>query len=63
LLFGLITTGAHELKKEKKEWAQILGHINAIGSMKAKSLPSISNKTIFKHMDMLMELNKPTGNK
>lgn len=63
LLFGLITTGANELKKEKKEWGQIMVHINTIGSMKAKSAPSISNKTIFKHMDMVMELNKQPGNK
>ena len=50
LLFYLITTGAPELKKNKNEWAQITGNVDKISSMKPKSLPSISNKTIFKHI-------------
>jgi hypothetical protein len=58
LLFALITTGAGEMKTAKAEWAQILAKITAVSLLKAKSAPSISNKTIFKHMDMLMELNK-----
>ena len=58
LLFGLITTGAPELKPLKAEWSQIIEPITLVSKMKAKSAPSISNKTIFKHMDMLMELNK-----
>jgi hypothetical protein len=58
LLFALITTGAGEMKTAKAEWAQILAQITAVSQLKAKSAPSISNKTIFKHMDMLMELNK-----
>jgi hypothetical protein len=58
LLFALITTGAGEMKTAKAEWAQILAQITAVSLLKAKSAPSISNKTIFKHMDMLMELNK-----
>lgn len=58
LLFGLITTGAPELKQLKSEWSHIIEQITLISKMKAKSAPSISNKTIFKHMDMLMELNK-----
>ncbi len=58
LLFGLITTGAAVLKTAKSEWTQILEHITTISTMKAKVQPSLSNKTIFKHMDMLMELNK-----
>ena len=58
LLFGLIITGAPELKPLKAEWSHIMGEITLVSKMKAKSAPSISNKTIFKHMDMLMELNK-----
>jgi hypothetical protein len=58
MLFGLITTGAPELKNGKADWVQIINQITAISTMKAKSAPSISNKTIFKHMDMLMEINK-----
>jgi hypothetical protein len=63
LLFALITTGAGEMKTAKAEWAQILAQITAVSQLKAKSAPSISNKTIFKHMDMLMELNKPPTKK
>jgi hypothetical protein len=58
LLFYLITTGAPELKTEKKEWSKIIANVSTISAMKAKSAPSISNKTIFKHMDMLAELAK-----
>ena len=58
LLFYLITTGAPELKTVKKEWDQIIAQVTTISIMKAKSAPSISNKTIFKHMDILAELNK-----
>lgn len=59
LLYGLITTGMSELKQEKTEWASIVERITAISTQKAKAEPSLSNKTIFKHMDMLMEINKP----
>lgn len=58
LLFALITIGAPELKSVKPDWDQIIAKITAISVMKAKSAPSISNKTIFKHMDILMEINK-----
>jgi len=57
LLFGLITTGAPALKT-LAEWGGIVEKIKAISTMKAKSEPSISNKTIFKHMDILMEIAK-----
>ena len=58
LLYGLITTGAPKLKTQKAEWTAIMANVNVIGKMKAKSEPSISNKTIFKHMDIVMEINK-----
>jgi hypothetical protein len=58
LLYYLITISAVELKTVKSEWAAILSHVNTVSTMKAKSEPSLSNKTIFKHMDMLMEINK-----
>ena len=58
LLYHLIITSATVLKSSTKEWTQIMEHVNSISIMKAKSAPSISNKTIFKHMDILMEINK-----
>jgi hypothetical protein len=57
LLFGLITTGVSALKT-LPEWTRIVEDIKTISTMKAKSEPSISNKTIFKHMDILMEIAK-----
>ena len=58
LLYHLIITSATVLKSSTKEWTQIMEHVSSISIMKAKSAPSISNKTIFKHMDILMEINK-----
>lgn len=58
LLFYLITTGAVALKPLKADWDTMLAKVTRISAMKAKSAPSISNKTIFKHMDILMEINK-----
>lgn len=58
LVYHLIITSATVLKASTKEWTQIMEHVNSISIMKAKSAPSISNKTIFKHMDILMEINK-----
>jgi hypothetical protein len=58
LLFYLITTGAVALKPLKADWDSMLAKVTRISAMKAKSAPSISNKTIFKHMDILMEINK-----
>jgi len=58
LLYHLIITSVTVLKSSTKEWTQIMEHVSSISIMKAKSAPSISNKTIFKHMDILMEINK-----
>lgn len=58
LLFYLMTTGAVALKPLKADWDSMIAKVTRISAMKAKSAPSISNKTIFKHMDILMEINK-----
>lgn len=60
VIYILVINGALKLKnlKDKDDWASILTKITYISSLKAKSQPSISNKTIFKHMDMLAILNK-----
>jgi hypothetical protein len=54
----LVIKGASALKTMPDEWTAIVNHISYISGMKAKSEPSISNKTIFKHMDMQAALNK-----
>jgi len=60
LLFYLITTGATALKSMKSDWQCIVAQVTRISTLKTKTAdaPSISNKTIFKHMDILMEISK-----
>ena len=41
---------------EHDSWGDIVGYITEVSNMKAKQLPSISHKTIFKHMDILDDL-------
>jgi len=57
LIFILITHSISRLKGTN-EWAQIVARVNLISEMKSKSEPSISNKTIFKHMDIQPLLKK-----
>jgi len=57
LIFILITHSVIRLK-ETNEWAQIVTRVNLVSEMKPKSEPSISNKTIFKHMDIQTLLKK-----
>ena len=52
LLYIMITNGSSKLKKEKDEWLQILSRVDMVCAIKLKTQPSISNKTIFKHMDI-----------
>ena len=58
LLFILITNSSARLKLMKPEWAKITENITIVSAMKAKSEPSISNKTIFKHMDIKTAISK-----
>lgn len=60
VIYILVINGALKLKnmENKDDWASILSKITYVSSLKAKSHPSISNKTIFKYMDMLAILNK-----
>ena len=57
LIFILITHSVIRLK-QTNEWTQIVARVNLISEMKPKSEPSISNKTIFKHMDIQTLLKK-----
>jgi hypothetical protein len=52
LIYIFINHGMVKLKTLPDEWNIIIERINRICIMKAKSEPSISNKTIFKHMDI-----------
>lgn len=56
-LFILITNSSIVLKKHT-EWESIINNVDMIKKMKAKEKPSLSNKIIFKHMDIMDHYNK-----
>jgi len=58
VIYILVVNGALKLNDRKDDWANIIAQITYISLLKPKAQPSISNKTIFKHMDMLAILNK-----
>ena len=55
-LFILITIG-YESVKDHADWKDIYDNIVFVSELTQKSKPSISNKVIFKHMDILDEIN------
>jgi hypothetical protein len=52
VVFIMITKGHTHLKTQPK-WKEIVKQIGTITVLKSSSKPSISNKTIFKYMDMM----------
>ena len=58
VIYILAINGAPKLKLSLDEWSSTINRITHISTLKAKSEPSISNKTIFKHMDMITALKK-----
>jgi hypothetical protein len=58
VIYILAINGAPRLKLTQDEWLSTINRITHISTLKAKSEPSISNKTIFKHMDMVTALKK-----
>jgi hypothetical protein len=58
VIYILAINGAPKLKLSLDEWSSTISRITHISTLKAKSEPSISNKTIFKHMDMITALKK-----
>lgn len=57
VIFILITNGNVNLCKNE-EWANIMELVKQISVMKNTAHPSITNKTIFKHMDILDTVEK-----
>ena len=53
----IMTTSGYSVLVNHEDWDTVLNYINIVSNMKAKKLPSISSKAIFKHMDMLDEFN------
>lgn len=63
IIYIMITQGvaATLLKSSpaiKEKWKEIINRVSAISTKKHKSEPSITNKTIFKHLDMMSFINK-----
>jgi hypothetical protein len=58
VIYILVTNGSTRLCKNEEAWTNIMRRVNMISTMKLKSAPSISNKTIFKHMDLMEFVNK-----
>ena len=58
VVYILAINGAPKLKLSLDEWTSTINRITHISTLNAKSEPSISNKTIFKHMDMVTALKK-----
>jgi len=58
IIYMIITNSSIKLSKQEKTWTNIIRNVNKITLIKLKTEPSISNKTIFKHMDILDFINK-----
>ena len=56
-LFILITNSNSVLKKHT-EWESIINNVDMVKKMKAKEKPGLSNKIVFKHMDIMDHHNK-----
>tara|TARA_Y100000389_G_scaffold202360_1_gene247401 strand:+ start:61 stop:1050 length:990 start_codon:yes stop_codon:yes gene_type:complete len=59
VLYILVTKSANFINEEveAEEWENILDNIRVISLMKVSDRPSLTNKSIFKHMDILDEFN------
>jgi hypothetical protein len=56
-LLYLLIKNSYEKINECEDWNKIYSNIEFISKLKSKDKPSISNKSIFKHMDILDEFN------
>ena len=55
-VIAIIVCSSKKILCEHESWNDIVGYITEVSKMKAKQLPSITHKTIFKHMDILDDL-------
>jgi hypothetical protein len=49
----IIIKNSHQQLLSLEEWVNVLNSVTYISLLKIKSYPSITNKTIFKHIDIL----------
>ena len=53
----IFITNAHEDLEDCDAWNEIKSSVEVVSEMGVKSQPSITNKSIFKHLDILDEIN------
>jgi len=53
----ILVTNSYTVLENTEEWEQIIDNIRLIAGLKVNDRPSLTNKTIFKHMDILDEFN------
>ena len=49
----ILITNSYDMLKNEPQWQGIVDRVKQISELKPNAVPSISNKAIFKHMDML----------
>ena len=50
---SILVLSSKDILYEHHKWQDIIGYITEVSHMKASSAPSLTHKTIFKHMDIL----------
>ena len=53
----IFITNAYEELEDCDDWKEIKGSVRVVSEMGVKSQPSITNKSVFKHLDILDEIN------
>ena len=49
----ILITNSYDMLKNEDSWQNIVDRVKQFSELKPNAVPSISNKAIFKHMDML----------
>jgi hypothetical protein len=53
----ILIINTHNDLGDESDWDSIVSSVETVSKYKVKDLPSITTKSIFKHMDILDELN------
>lgn len=53
VIYIFVSNGVSELKASESDWAAVLLKVTRVAQFKVKDFPSLTNKAIFKHLDML----------
>jgi len=58
IIYILVTNGSEVLSYADEYWQQIKTQVERVTTINAKTTPSATNKTIFKHLDLLEHMQK-----